>query len=74
MLALPARSDFTSEPVSCDAGLELLPDVVVEARLPVLGDELAALALRRHDLLPLRVACWRMILSENPFPLFPIMP
>src|SRR3990170_1447222 len=32
-----------------DARLELLLDVVVEARLPVLGDELAALALRRHD-------------------------
>ncbi len=31
-----------------DARLELLLDVVVEARLPVLGDELAALALRRH--------------------------
>src|SRR5581483_5663540 len=36
-----------------NARLELFLDVVVEARLPVLGDELAALALRRHDLLPL---------------------
>src|SRR5262249_53193250 len=31
-----------------DAGFELLLDVVVEARLPILGNELAALALRRH--------------------------
>src|SRR4029453_16932944 len=32
-----------------DARFEFLLDVVVEARLPVLGAELAALALRRHD-------------------------
>ena len=48
-LAGAERLDLRAE--QRDAGLEFLLDLVVEARLSILGDELAALglALRRHD-------------------------